>query len=142
MAKTQTYSMEKVLAAREALRQLPVKEKEKSRAEVVDLLKPDFRKAVKQGPSLKEIQAILAGQGVNVSLSRMEAVLGRSEKELARKKTDSCQPSSKAQKVKPEADAPENETVKPETRKPIPVQKTEPANMPSYYTPDLPDTEL
>jgi hypothetical protein len=88
MAKTQTYSMEKVLAAREALRQLPVKEKEKSRVEVVDFLKADLRKAVKQGHSLKEIQAILADQGVSVPLSRMEAVLGQPAKDSTRKKTD------------------------------------------------------
>jgi hypothetical protein len=88
MAKAQTYSMEKVLAAREALRQLPVKEKEKSGAEVVDFLKADLRKALKQGHSLKEIQAILADQGVSVSLSRMEAVLGQPGKDSARKKPD------------------------------------------------------
>jgi len=87
MAKTQTYPMEKVLTAREALRQLPVKEKEKSRVEVVEFLKADFRKAVQQGHSLKEIQAILAEQGVSVPLSRMEAVLGQSRKGSARKKT-------------------------------------------------------
>jgi hypothetical protein len=80
--------MEKVLAAREALRQLPVKKKEKSRAEVVDFLKADLRKAVKQGHSLKDIQAILADQGISVSLSRMEAVLGQPTKDSARKKTD------------------------------------------------------
>jgi hypothetical protein len=54
----------------------------------VDFLKADLRKAVKQGHSLKEIQAILADQGVSVSLSRMEAVLGQSGKNSARKKTD------------------------------------------------------
>jgi hypothetical protein len=80
--------MEKVLAVQEVLRQLPAKEKEKSRAEVVDFLKADLRKAVKQGHSLKEIQAILADQGVNISLSRMEAVLGQPAKDSARKKTD------------------------------------------------------
>ena len=85
MAKTQTYSMEKVLAAREVLQKLPVKEKEKSRAEVVEFLKADLRKAVKQGHSLKEIQAILAGQGVSVSLSRMEEVLEQSGKGSRRK---------------------------------------------------------
>ena len=85
MAKTQTYSMEKVLAAREVLRQLPIKEKEKSRAEVVEFLKADLRKAVKQGHSLKEIQVILAGQGVSVSLSRMEEVLEQSGKGTRKK---------------------------------------------------------
>ena len=88
MAKQQTYSMEKILAVREVLRKLPAKEKEKSRTEVVEFLKADLRKAVRLGHSLKEIQAILAEQGINVSLSRMEEVLGQSEKEPARKNTD------------------------------------------------------
>ncbi len=46
MSKTQTYSMEKVLAAQKVLRELPVKEREQSRAEVVEFLKMDLRKAV------------------------------------------------------------------------------------------------
>ena len=87
MAKTKTYPMEKILAMREILRKLPVKEKEKSRAEVVELLKADLRKVVKQGHSLKEIQALLAEQGVSVPLSRMEEVLGQPGKG-PRKKTD------------------------------------------------------
>jgi hypothetical protein len=87
MAKTHTYSMEKILAAREVLRQLPAKEKERSRAEVVEFLKADLRKAVHQGHSLKEIQAILAEQGISVSLARMEAVLEQAGKDSERKKT-------------------------------------------------------
>ena len=86
MAKTQTYPMEKVLAARAVLQQLPAKEKEKSRTEVVEFLKADLRKAVKQGHSLKAIQAILAEHGVNVPLSRMEAVLGQAGERNARRK--------------------------------------------------------
>jgi hypothetical protein len=87
MAKTKMYSMEKILTVREVLRKLPVKEKEKSRAEVVEFLKTDLRKAVKQGHSLKEIQAMLAEQGVSVPLSRMEAVLGQPGNAPARKNT-------------------------------------------------------
>ena len=85
MARTQTYSMEKILAVREILRKLPVKEKEKSKAELVEFLKTDLRKAVKQGHSLKEIQAILMEQGVSVPLSRMEAVLGQTDRPAPQK---------------------------------------------------------
>lgn len=134
MAKTHTYSMEKVLAAREILRQLPAREKEKSRAEVVDFLKADLRKAVKQGHSLKEIQAILAEQDVNVSLSCMEAVLRESGKDSARKKADSRSP--KVEETKPEAEARKNAPVKPEARENFPARKPESAPLPSYYTPD------
>ena len=101
MAKTQTYSMEKVLAMREVLRKLPAKEKEKTKAEVVEFLKADLRKAVKQGHSLKDIQAILAEQGISVPLSRMETVLGQSGKESAQKKTD--KPKAESLIVMPQA---------------------------------------
>jgi hypothetical protein len=80
MARAQTYSMEKIQAAREALRKLPARTQEKSGAQVVELLRADLRKAVKQGHSLKEIQALLAEQGIGVSLSRMASVLEPSGK--------------------------------------------------------------
>jgi hypothetical protein len=137
MAKTQTYSMEKIMAAREVLRNLPVKEREKSRAEVAEFLKTDLRKAVKQGHGLKEIQAILAGQGISVPLSSMEAVLGKSGKDTVRKKSGVGQSAPKDRKT----DAPKNETVKPETQNSVPQQK-EQRKMPSYYTSDLPDDQL
>ena len=86
MAKARTYPMEKVLAAREALRRLPVKEKEQSGARVVELLRADVRKAVKQGHSLKDIQAVLAEQGISVSLSRLASVLEQAGKKTERKK--------------------------------------------------------
>lgn len=144
MAKTQTYSMEKVLAAREVLRQLPAREKEKSRTEVVDFLKADLRKAVKHGHSLKEIQALLAEQGISVSLSGMEAVLGLSGKDSVQKKVGSRPAQSIAQKAKPQEEVPKKETVKPDVQNPAPAREAEPSarNMPSYYTPDLPDSEL
>jgi hypothetical protein len=109
MAKTHTYSMEKILAAREVLRQLPAREKERSRAEVVEFLKADLRKAVNQGHSLKKIRAILAEQGISVSLARMEAVLEPTGKDSARKKTG---------KPKPEnlADTPQDVQVRNERR--------------------------
>jgi len=83
--------MEKILAVREILRKLPVKEKEKSKAELVEFLKADLRKAVKQGHSLKEIQAILVEQGVSVPLSRMEAVLGQTDRPAPQKRQEAPQ---------------------------------------------------
>ncbi len=102
-----------------------------------------LRKAVKQGHSLKDIQAALAEQGISVSLSRMETVLGKPGKDSARKKTDVRRSSPKDRKTEPGPgeDARKNEPVKPETRESIPAKK-EPAKLPSYYTPDLPDSEL
>jgi hypothetical protein len=78
--------MESILAAQEKLRNLPVKEKGKTKKEIVEFLKTDLRKAVKQGHSLKDIHAMLAEQGIIVSLSSMEAVLGKTGKDPARPK--------------------------------------------------------
>jgi hypothetical protein len=99
---TKTYSMEKILAMREILQKLPVKEKEKSRAEVVEFLKTDLRRAMKQGHSLKEIQALLAEQGISVSLSRMEAVLGHTGKDSGRKKAG-ARPRPESQIIAPQS---------------------------------------
>ena len=143
MVKQQTYSMEKILAVREILRKLPVKEQEKTGGEVVEFLRGDLRKAVKQGHTLKEIQAALAEQGISVPLSRMETVLGKLGKDSARKKADARRSSPKVEKTEPGPgeDARKNEPVKPEKQEAIPAKK-EPAKLPSYYTPDLPDSEL
>ncbi len=139
MSKTQTYSMEKVLAAQKILRELPVKEREQSRAEVVEFLKADLRKAVKQGHSLKDIQAVLAEQGITVSLAGMEAVLGKQGKGAVRQRADSGKPSPKAETTKPPGKVTQGEAVKPETRDSTPAQKPEPAKLPSSY---MPDSEL
>jgi hypothetical protein len=131
--------MEKILAVQEILRKLPVKEKEKSSGEVVEFLKADLRKAVKQGHSLKDIQATLAEQGISVPLSRMETVLGKPGKESARKKTDARQSSPKVGKTEPGSgvDVPKSEPVKQET---ISARQPE-RKLPSYFTPDLPDSK-
>jgi hypothetical protein len=150
MAKTLTYPMEKVLAVREVLRQLPAKAKEKSRAEVAEFLKADLRKAVKQGHSLKEIQAILAQHDISVSLSRMESVLGKSGKDSAEKKTGKPKPDCKgmaqgndaapsSQEEKAQAEAAKEVSGTPEIQKTIPARK---GDKPSYYTPDRSDEEL
>jgi hypothetical protein len=58
---------------------------------VVEFLKTDLRRAMKQGHSLKEIQALLAEQGVSVPLSRMEDIL---KQPSTRKKADKLKPES------------------------------------------------
>ncbi len=141
MSKTQTYSMEKILAAREILRNLPAKEKEKSRAEVVSFLKGDLRTAMKQGHSLKDIQAILAEQGITVSLSGIEAVLGRPGKISARKNRGIAQSSPKTETATPPKEVTKEEVVTPDAQTPPPAQKDK-IKLPSYFTPDLPDDQL
>ncbi len=128
MSKTQTYSMEKILAAQKVLRELPAKEREQTRAEVVEFLKADLRKAVK-GHSLKDIQATLVEQGITVSLAGMEAVLGKQGKGAVRQRADSGKPSPKAETTKPPGKVTQGEAVKPETRDSTPAQKPEPAKL-------------
>ena len=81
MAKAKRYSDDKVLAAQKKLRGLAVKQAGRTRSEVVDFLAADIRKAVQQGYSLKDIQALLLEAGISVSLARMQAMLnGQDEK--------------------------------------------------------------
>jgi hypothetical protein len=85
MAKAQRYSVEQTLAAQKSLRALATKKTGKTKAEVVDFLAADIRKAVAQGHSLEEIQAVLGKAGIAVPFSRMKAVLKRAaEKGMVR----------------------------------------------------------
>jgi ribosomal protein L12E/L44/L45/RPP1/RPP2 len=77
MAKAQRYSMEQTLAAQKCLRALTTKMTGKTKAEVVDFLAADIRKAVAQGHSLEDIQEVLGKAGIAVPFSRMKAVLKR-----------------------------------------------------------------
>jgi hypothetical protein len=72
------------------LRCLPVKVEGKTKAEVVACLEKDIRKALAQGYNLKEIQGILAKEGIQAPLSRMEALTGKADgdKEQDRNITD------------------------------------------------------
>ena len=79
MAKAQRNSLEQIEQGRKKLRSLPDKKAGKTRAETVELLAADIRKAVAQGYTLKEIRDVLAQSGVSVSLARMQALLDGGE---------------------------------------------------------------
>ena len=79
MGKAQRYTMEQIQAAQKSLRGLAVKNAGKTRAETVEFLAADIRKAVEQGYSLNEIRDTLAKAGISAPLSRMEALLGQGE---------------------------------------------------------------
>ena len=79
MAKAQRNSLEHIEQGRKKLRSLPDKKAGKTRAETVELLVGDIRKAVEQGYTLKEIRDVLAEAGVSVSLARMQTLLGEGE---------------------------------------------------------------
>jgi hypothetical protein len=92
------------------------------------MLADQIRRAYSKGYSVKELAVIMPKGNVAVSAPTLRA--------------HTCPSSLRARKAKPEAASPKIETVKPEIQKSIPARKTEPARMTSYYTPDLPDTEL
>lgn len=79
MGKAQRYTMEQIQAAQKSLRGLSVKNAGKTRAETVEFLAADIRKAVEQGYSLNEIRDTLAKAGISAPLSRMKALLGQGE---------------------------------------------------------------
>ena len=79
MGKAQRYTMEQIQAAQKSLRGQAVKNAGKTRAETVEFLAADIRKAVEQGYSLNEIRDTLAKAGISAPLSRMKALLGQGE---------------------------------------------------------------
>ena len=79
MGKAQRYTMEQIQAAQKSLRGLAVKNAGKTRAETVEFLAADIRKAVEQGYSLNEIRDTLAKAGISAPLSRMKALFGQGE---------------------------------------------------------------
>jgi hypothetical protein len=91
MAKVQRYSMEQIRAVEKRLRALPPKKVGKTRAEAVELLAGDIRKAMEKGHSPAEIRDILAGEGIQASLSRL-AALWKKEEGTAQKKEDDAAP--------------------------------------------------
>ena len=79
MGKAQRYTMEQIQAAQKSLRGLAVKNAGKTRAETVEFLAADIRKAVEQGYSLNDIRDTLAKAVISAPLSRMKALLGQGE---------------------------------------------------------------
>jgi hypothetical protein len=79
MAKAQRYSMEQIRAVEKRLRALPPKKVGKTRAEAVELLAGDIRKAMEKGHSPAEIRDILAGEGIQAPLFRLAALWKKEE---------------------------------------------------------------
>jgi hypothetical protein len=91
MGKAQRYSMEHIRAVEKRLRALPPKKVGKTRAEVVEVLAGDIRKAMEKGHSPAEIRDILAGEGIQAPLSRL-AALWKKEEGTAQKKGECTAP--------------------------------------------------
>jgi hypothetical protein len=90
MAKAQRYSLEQVRAAQKKLRGLAVKNAGKTRAEVVEFLAGDIRKAMEKGHSPAEIRDILAREGIQSALSRLAALWKKRGRDSAKKGRGLC----------------------------------------------------
>jgi hypothetical protein len=85
MAKATRYTLEQVQVAQKKLRSLAEKTSGKTRAETVEFLAPDIRRAVHQGYSLKEIQDLLGKAGISAPMVRMKALLDETDEEASQK---------------------------------------------------------
>jgi hypothetical protein len=90
MAKVQRYSVEQIRAVQKRLRALPPKRVGKTKVEVVEILAGDIRKAMEKGHSPAEIRDILAGEGIQVPLSRLVPLLQKEERTERKKEEDAA----------------------------------------------------
>jgi hypothetical protein len=128
MGKSQRIPVDAIQAMKKTLDALPDKNLDKTKEEALSMLNGHILKAYSKGYSVKELAAIMTKGNVAVSAPTLRA--------------HTCPSSPRTREAKPEAAAPTTETVKAEIQNPIPAKKAEPRKMPSYYTPDLPDSEL
>jgi hypothetical protein len=134
MGDPQRIPVDTIQAMKKTLDALPDKNLDKTKEEAVAMLNGQIQKAYSKGYTVKELAAIMTEGKVAVSAPTLRA--------------HTCPLSPRARKVKPEAATPEKtaalqtETVKPEPQNTTPARKADTVKMPSYYTPDLPDTEL
>lgn len=74
MPKAKRFSIEEIERARKFLRGLPPKS-EVLQAEVIARTTPDILKALGKGYSLKEVQKILAAEGIDLHMAKLKAAV-------------------------------------------------------------------
>jgi len=127
MGNPQRIPVEAIQAMKKVLDALPDKNLGKTKEEALTMLGDQIRRAYAKGYSVKELAAIMTGGNVAVSAPTLRA--------------HTCPASTRARKAKHPEDIQKNEPAKSENTKNVPAQKTE-RKEPSFYTPDIPDTEL
>lgn len=127
MGNPQRIPVEAIQAMKKILDALPDKSLGKTKEEALTMLGDQIRRAYAKGYSAKELAAIMTRGNVAVSAPTLRA--------------HTCPASTRVRKTKPHEDIQKNEAAKAENQKNVPVQKTE-RKEPSFYTPDIPDTEL
>lgn len=123
MGKFKRIPVKDIRAMQKILDDLPDRNLGKTREEAAELLNANILKAIEKGYTVKELAEIMAQGNVAIPAPVIRA------KVLPQKET--------RQKREPK---PRPEPVKPVTAPPITSQAQE--QIPAYYTPDRPDTEL
>lgn len=123
MGKFKRIPVKDINAMRKVLDDLPDKNLGKTREEAAELLNANILKAIEKGYTVKELADIMAQGNVVIPAPVIRA------KVLPQKAV----PRKREPKPRPEA-------VKPVAVPPVTPQTQE--DIPDYYTPDIPDTEL
>ena len=123
MGKFKRIPVKDITAMRKILDDLPDKNLGKTREEAAELLNANILKAIEKGYTVKELADIMAQGNVVIPAPVIRA------KVLPQK----AAPRKRGPKPRPE-------TVKPVAVPPVTPQTQE--DIPDYYTPDKPDTEL
>ena len=123
MGKFKRIPVKDINAMRKILDDLPDKNLGKTREEAAELLNANIQKAIEKGYTVKELADIMAQGNVVIPAPVIRA------KVLPQKAV----PRKREPKPRPEA-------VKPVAVPPVTPQTQE--DIPEYYTPDKPDTEL
>ena len=123
MGKFKRIPVKDINAMRKILDDLPDKNLGKTREEAAELLNANILKAIEKGYTVKELADIMAQGNVVIPAPVIRA------KVLPQK----AAPRKRGPKPRPE-------TVKPVAVPPVTSQTQE--DIPDYYTPDIPDTEL
>lgn len=172
MAGKKKFEPEKITAALKLLRTLPVKDNRKTTGETLHMLKGGILDALDKGYDRMEIRKTIAAADVVISSTTFNDFLAGnidatpengkespSKRKTVKEKTvtepeqtdkdASMKPgtplAAERKPVTPETENLESgkrESPTLETRETTPARKAEPERMPSYYTPDLPDSEL
>lgn len=123
MGKFKRIPVKDINAMRKILDDLPDKNLGKTREEAAELLNANILKAIEKGYTVKELADIMAQGNVVIPAPVIRAKV-LPQKAVPRKR----EPKPRPEAVKPVAVPP----VMPQTQEDIP----------DYYTPDIPDTEL
>ncbi|MDR3363260.1 MAG: hypothetical protein LBO64_10565, partial [Desulfovibrio sp.] len=172
MAAKRKFEPEKINAALKLLRALPVKDSRKTTSETLRMLKRGILDALDKGYDRTEIRRTIATAEVVISATTFNDFLAGNlkdasenggEADLKQKEGTEKTPTEpeatsngtvgktenpaleERKTATAENETPENgkrETPTIETREDTPARKADTVKMPSYYTPDLPDTEL